>query len=394
MMQATHALRLLGLAGLCTLLAAPALAQDDSYPYAGASIGQSRARIDEERITAGLLAQGLTTTAFSRDESNVGYKLFGGWQLNRYVALEGGYFNLGKFGFQSTTAPAGTLNGKIKLQGLNLDLVGTLPFTERWFAIGRVGVQYAQARDSFSSTGAILVANPSPSARKANYKFGAGLQYELSRSFLIRAEGERYRIDDAVGNRGDINLFSVSLVIPFGRAPEAAAPRPVAVAPAYVAPAPEPASPAPIVVAAAPVAVVAAPVAVVAPVARPRVSFSADSLFAFDKSVVRPEGKTALDHFAKELAGTQFDVITVAGHTDRIGSDPYNQRLSTQRAEAVKSYLVQSGGIAAAKISAVGRSESDPVTKRDDCHGSKPTPKLIDCLQPDRRVDVEVAGTR
>ena len=73
MMQATHALRLLGLAGLCTLLAAPALAQDDSYPYAGASIGQSRARIDEERITAGLLAQGLTTTAVSRDESNVGY---------------------------------------------------------------------------------------------------------------------------------------------------------------------------------------------------------------------------------------------------------------------------------------------------------------------------------
>ena len=255
-------------------------------------------------------------------------------------------------------------------------------------------MQYAQARDSFSSTGAILVANPNPSARKASYKFGAALQYELSRSFLIRAEGERYRIDDAVGNRGDINLFSVSLVIPFGRAPEAAAPRPVAVAPAYVAPAPEPASPAPIVVAAAPVAVAAAPVAVVAPVARLRVSFSAESLFAFDKSVVRPEGKTALDRFAKELAGTQFDVITVAGHTDRLGSDAYNQRLSTQRAEAVKSNLVQSGGIAAAKISAVGRSESDPVTKRDDCHGSKPTPKLIDCLQPDRRVDVEVAGTR
>ena len=110
--------------------------------------------------------------------------------------------------------------------------------------------------------------------------------------------------------------------------------------------------------------------------------------------MVRPEGRAALDKFAQELKGPEFDVITVEGHTDRLGSTAYNQRLSTQRAEAVKAYLVTSGGVAAPKVAAVGKGEAAPVTKPEDCKGSKPNPKLIACLQPDRRVEVEVVGTR
>jgi OOP family OmpA-OmpF porin len=87
-------------------------------------------------------------------------------------------------------------------------------------------------------------------------------------------------------------------------------------------------------------------------------------------------------------------VITVEGHTDRLGSDAYNQRLSTRRAEAVKSYLVGTGGIDGTKISAVGKSESAPVTKPGDCTGTSASTKLLACLQPDRRVEVEVVGTR
>ncbi len=98
--------------------------------------------------------------------------------------------------------------------------------------------------------------------------------------------------------------------------------------------------------------------------------------------------------FANELKGTQFSVISVVGHTDRLGSQIYNQKLSSQRAEAVKAYLVSVGGIDGAKISAHGESESQPVTRRDDCKGSKPNPKLITCLQPDRRVEVEVVAMR
>jgi len=388
-------LRLLSLAGLGSLLAASSFAQEGGYYYGGLSIGQSRAKIDEPRISASLLGSGLTTTSMTLDESDTAYKLFGGYQFNRNFALEAGYFNLGKFGFTSTTVPTGTLDGRIKLQGVNLDLVGTLPLTERLSALGRVGAQYASARDTFRGSGAVQVLNPNPSAKGTHYKAGVGLQYELSPSFLVRAEAERYRINDAVGNRGDVNLYSFSLVFPFGRTPPAA-PRAMP-APAYVAPPPVAAlPPPPPVVAAAPPApvVAAAPAAPAAPVTRSRVSFAADSLFTFDQSAVRPEGRVALDKFAQELKGTEFDVVSVEGHTDRLGSTAYNQRLSTQRAEAVKAYLISSAGLAAAKVSAAGKGESAPVTKLEDCKGNKQTPKLIACLQPDRRVEVEVTGTR
>jgi len=387
-MKTFNALRVLSLAGLGSIAAASSFAQEGGYFYGGLSVGQSRAKIDEERITASLLGAGLATTAMARDETDTAYKLFGGYQLSRNFALEAGYFNLGRFGFKSTTVPAGTLTGQIKLHGLNLDLVGTLPLTASLSAVARVGAQYASARDTFSGTGAVSVLNPNPSQRAVNYKLGAGLQYEFSPSLLVRAEAERYRINDAVGNHGDVNMVSVSLVFPFGRAP-AAAPRAIAAAPpapAYVAPAPPPE-----VVAAAPIA--PAPAAPPTPERR-RVSFSADSLFAFDQSMVSVAGKTALDRFARELQGTQFQQVSVEGHTDRLGSEAYNQRLSTRRADAVKAYLAMPGGIDATKVSAIGKGESKPLTRPDECPGSKPSAKLIACLQPDRRVVVEVTGTR
>ena len=125
-----------------------------------------------------------------------------------------------------------------------------------------------------------------------------------------------------------------------------------------------------------------------------KVTFSADSLFDFDKATVKPAGKQQLDKLAADLRGADFDVITVTGHTDRIGTHAYNMGLSTRRAEAVKAYLVQSAGIPAGKIAARGTDGSDPVTKPGDCKGKKATKALIACLQPDRRVEVEVSGTR
>ncbi|HWI11345.1 MAG TPA: OmpA family protein [Burkholderiaceae bacterium] len=378
-LNALHLLRLAGIGSLLAAAASPASAQEAFY-YGGISLGQSRAKIDEARITSTLLDNGLTTTSMSRDEHDTAYKLFGGYQFNKNFGIEAGYFNLGRFGFSSTTVPAGTLNGQIKLQGVNLDLVGALPLTNSLSVIGRVGAQYANARDRFSGTGAVSVSNPNPSKRSANYKLGAGLQYEITPSVLVRAEAERYRINDAVGNRGDVNMFSVSLVMPFGRSPTSA---PRAAAPAYVEPAPAPV-----------VAAVAPPAPAVVVPERRRVSFSADSLFSFDQSDVKPEGRKALDRFAKDLDGTRFEVITVEGHTDRLGSHAYNQKLSSRRAESVKTYLVSSGGVDSTKVTATGKGESASVTKPDDCKGTKPSAKLIACLQPDRRVEVEVTGTR
>ena len=373
------------LAALATVASSSAMAADTGW-YGGINVGQSRATIDDERITRSLLTGGFTGVSIINDEKDTGYKLYGGYKFNKNFALEGGYFDLGKFGFVATTVPPGTLTGSIKLRGFNLDAVGILPITEKFSAFGRVGVNYAQARDSFAGTGAVNVLNPNPSKRDTNYKYGLGVQYNFTESLGMRVEAERYRIDDAVGNKGDVDLFSLGLLYQFGGKP---APAPRAVAPAYVAAAPAPQP-----------AVVTPPpppppkrAAVVAPAPR-KVTFSADALFDFNKSIVKPAGKQHLDKFAADLRGIDYDVITVTGHTDRIGSYDYNMKLSTRRAEAVKAYLVESAGIPAGKITTRGTNGTDPVTKPGDCVGKKATPKLIACLQPDRRVEVEVSGTK
>jgi OOP family OmpA-OmpF porin len=234
-----------------------------------------------------------------------------------------------------------------------------------------------------------VVTNSTPSKREVDVKVGAGLQYAFSPSFLMRGEVTRFRINDAVGNHPNVNVYGISLVFPFGRS-VAAAPR--AQAPSYVAAAPEAVlTPAP---APTPVAVAAPPPPAPVQTPRQRVSYSAESLFGFDRAALTNEGKAALDGFAAELAGTQFDSIRVEGHTDRLGSETYNQKLSLQRADAVKEYLAATGKVDPSKIVTVGKSESAPLTKTGDCKGNSPTSKLIACLAPDRRVEIEVTGTR
>ena len=360
-----------------------AMAQDSGW-YGGVNAGQSRAKIDDVRIVGGLLGRGLITSSITDDDRDTGYKLFGGYRMNRNFALEAGYFDLGKFGFTANTLPAGTLNGRIKINGVNLDLVGMLPITEKFSAFGRVGVNRAEARDTFTGTGAVRVLNPNPRKRDTNIKFGLGLQYAFTDAFAVRAEVERYRINDAVGNDGDIDLASIGLIYRFGRKLPSPVPTQVATATEPVAPAPRAAAPQPVEP--------AQPAALIPP--KKKVTFLADSLFDFDKATVRPAGKQALDKFAADLRGTTFDVIAVTGHTDRIGSSAYNMSLSARRADAVKTYLVEPAGIAAAKIAARGAGESEPVTKPGECKGEKATKALIACLQPDRRVEVEVSGTR
>jgi OOP family OmpA-OmpF porin len=135
-----------------------------------------------------------------------------------------------------------------------------------------------------------------------------------------------------------------------------------------------------------------APVVVPVPVTQ-KISFSGDALFGFDKSVLRPESRELLDGLVAKMAGTTSDSITVTGNTDRIGSAKYNQKLSEQRAVAVKDYLVGKN-LQATSIVAKGVGETQPVTAAADCKGNRATPKLIACLQPDRRVDIEMTGTQ
>ena len=129
-------------------------------------------------------------------------------------------------------------------------------------------------------------------------------------------------------------------------------------------------------------AVAAAPK--VAPVAAAsKVTYAADAFFDFDKSVVKPAGKAKLDDLVSKVKGINLEVIIAVGHTDSIGSDAYNQKLSVRRAEAVKAYLV-SKGIEKNRIYTEGKGEKQPVASNKTKEGRA----------KNRRVEIEVVGTR
>ncbi|MDR0775351.1 MAG: OmpA family protein [Azonexus sp.] len=143
--------------------------------------------------------------------------------------------------------------------------------------------------------------------------------------------------------------------------------------------------------AAAPAAPAAAPAAAPKPTGE-KITVAADALFDFDKAVLRPEGKATLDELASKAGAINLEVILAVGHADRIGGDAYNQKLSERRAAAVKEYLV-SKGIEANRVYTEGKGRTQPVTG-DKCKGNARTKALIECLQPDRRVDIEIIGNK
>ena len=132
-----------------------------------------------------------------------------------------------------------------------------------------------------------------------------------------------------------------------------------------------------------PVAVVPAPVVPVAPPAATKITYAADAFFDFDKSVIKPEGKAKLDDLIGKIQGINLEVIIAVGHTDSVGSDTYNQKLSIRRSEAVKAYLV-SKGIEKNRVYTEGKGEKQPVADNKTAEGRA----------KNRRVEIEVVGTR
>jgi OOP family OmpA-OmpF porin len=153
------------------------------------------------------------------------------------------------------------------------------------------------------------------------------------------------------------------------------------------APAPAPAPAAAPAAAPAPAAVAARPAAPAAPAAPPaaatKVTYAADAFFDFDKSVLKAEGKAKLDDLVGKVKGINLEVIIAVGHTDSVGSDAYNQKLSVKRSDAVKAYLV-SKGIEKNRVYTEGKGEKQPVADNKTAAGRS----------KNRRVEIEVVGTR
>ena len=113
-----------------------------------------------------------------------------------------------------------------------------------------------------------------------------------------------------------------------------------------------------------------------------KITYAADAFFDFDKSVLKPEGRASLDELVGKIEQINLEVIIAVGHTDSVGTEAYNQKLSERRAEAVKSYLV-SKGIDSNRIYTEGKGELQPIATNQTAAGRA----------QNRRVEIEVVGT-
>ena len=143
-----------------------------------------------------------------------------------------------------------------------------------------------------------------------------------------------------------------------------------------------------------------APLAAATPAPEPvvieKISLSTDVLFAFNSAELLPGGQQKLDQLAQNAQGANVEKVVLTGHADRIGSEEYNQQLSEQRAQAVADYLAQKG-VDSSRLEVEGKGKSEPITG-NECTKlgaeSNKNQKLIACLQPDRRVDAALLGSR
>jgi OOP family OmpA-OmpF porin len=337
-------------AGQCESVAEPG-------PYIGAGLGYSVADIEQQKIEEGVC--GGTCDTYSDDENDWGFKVFGGYLINENFAIEAGYFNVGKFTYHAADA-LDSMNGEYKMHGANLDVLFHLPVSDNVSLMARGGVLYAQVKEEYNGVdGAVLFPGDATGGKydksDVGFKYGVGVQLDLSPAWGFRGEWENYHVEEALSAGADLSLFSLGLVYRFGieEEPPPPPPEPVVI---------EKIVEKPVVVekeVVKEVEVPAEPVVVVTP-APPaeRVILASDALFDFDKSVVKPQGRASLRELAKKLE--KDDRLVITGHTDSVGSELYNLRLSQRRATAVMNYLVQLG-IPEARMETRAKGESEPV---------------------------------
>ena len=205
----TSSIRKLAVAGLMTMVCAianPAAAQDSGF-YLGGGVGRAKTDID------------MTGIAGTVDESDTGWKLFGGYQINRYFGVEAGYADLGSSTFSGTLTtavppfPAGTaVGGDIEAEAWFVSAVGTLPITDRFSALGKLGVAFGKTEFSVSAGG--LAGRVTDDSTEVTY--GLGLKFDVTRNFSLRGEWDRFRVGgDTTGGKGDVDLFTLNAIFRF-----------------------------------------------------------------------------------------------------------------------------------------------------------------------------------
>ncbi|MEH8044057.1 porin OmpA [Gallibacterium anatis] len=346
----------LAISGLAFVSVAQAAPQANTF-YAGAKAGWASFHNDVKQLD-NIYGQDAYSSLeqdekFGVHRNSVTYGVFGGYQITDNFAVEAGYDFYG----QLKAHQGDNVRFRHTAHGLNLSLKASYP------------VAYVDGLDVYGRLGAALIRSDytrhedgekvaSEHKLKVSPVFAAGVEYAILPELAARLEYQWIAKVGKVDQFEDISyspsIGSVSLGLSY-RFGQSAAPAPVV------------------------------------EVVNKKFALSSDVLFAFGKANLKPEAAQSLDNLQQEITKVgSLSSVEVAGYTDRIGSDKYNQKLSQERANTVANYLV-SKSISPDVIKAVGYGEANPVTG-NTCDAVKGRKALIACLAPDRRVEVSVSG--
>ena len=341
----------LAIAGLAAATVAQAAPQANTF-YAGAKAGWASVHHGLGQFTDG--------NDGKIRRSSEAYGVFGGYQITDNFAVEAGYEYFGRAKVKYSDGD----QFRHTAHGTTLALKGSYPVLDNLDVYGRVGA--ALIRSDYKDKDVTGELTDKYHNLKVSPVLAAGVEYAILPELALRAE---YQWVSRVGNLGkavrktgqetdiryspDIGSVAVGLSYRFG---QGAAP----------APAPE--------------------------VVSKTFNLNSDVTFAFGKANLKPQAQSVLDGIYGEIAQVKSADVKVAGYTDRIGSDAYNQKLSQKRAESVANYLV-SKGVSQNAISATGYGKANPVTG-NKCDAVKGRKALIACLADDRRVEIAVSGSK
>ena len=341
----------LAIAGLAAATVAQAAPQANTF-YAGAKAGWASVHHGLGQFTDG--------NDGKIRRSSEAYGVFGGYQITDNFAVEAGYEYFGRAKVKYSDGD----QFRHTAHGTTLALKGSYPVLDNLDVYGRVGA--ALIRSDYKDKDVTGELTDKYHNLKVSPVLAAGVEYAILPELALRAE---YQWVSRVGNLGkavrktgqetdiryspDIGSVAVGLSYRFG---QGAAP----------APAPE--------------------------VVSKTFNLNSDVTFAFGKADLKPQAQGVLDGIYGEIAQVKSANVKVAGYTDRIGSDAYNQKLSQKRAETVANYLVAKG-VSQNAISATGYGKANPVTG-NKCDAVKGRKALIACLADDRRVEIAVNGTK
>lgn len=287
------------------------------------------------------------------DRSHITGGAYFGYQINDYLATELGY---DYFGALRATREVKGVNGKglMRNHGASFSVKASYPLLENLDFYGRVAA--ALVRTDYKVNKALGLNVQNQHSLKVSPLFAAGFEYAPMPELGLRLEyswlNRIGKVEDKQGNRLDfaprLGAVTVGAAYRFGQS---------------------------------------------APVAPVQVSqtfaLNSDVTFGFDKADLKAEAEAELNNIYAQIAQVQPEKLTVAGYTDRIGNEAYNQKLSQKRAESVAKFF-EAKGVSADIISATGYGEANPVVACEGVRGKK----AVQCLAPNRRVEVTIDGTK